>query len=155
MRMMRTIITGDRQASEREENVEEPIGVENSEGILVANPCIGMKFSTHEEGYNFYNAYTKLKAFGIRKGHTSWSRKKDAIIFRTFVCDKEGFKFLKDKREDGRNVIQKSDTRCGCNARMIIGVDRSTGKWVVRIFNINHNGHPLTTPNRVKKHYSH
>ncbi|XP_020259036.1 protein FAR1-RELATED SEQUENCE 5-like [Asparagus officinalis] len=108
-----------------------------------------------DPAYNFYNAYARLKGFGVRKGHTTWSRKKDAIISRIYVCDKEGFKFLKDKREDGRNVVRKFDTRCGCNVRMVIRLDRSTKKWVVRNLNINHNGHPLTTPNRVKKHYSH
>ncbi|XP_020262352.1 protein FAR1-RELATED SEQUENCE 5-like [Asparagus officinalis] len=143
------------QASEHEQNVDEPIGVDNGEGNFVVDPYIGMKFSTHEEAYNFYNAYARLKGFGVRKGHTTWSRKKDTIISRIYVCDKEGFKFLKDKREDGRNVVRKFDTRCGCNARMVIGLDRSTEKWVVRNLNINHNGHPLTTPNQVKKHYSH
>ncbi|XP_020243165.1 protein FAR1-RELATED SEQUENCE 5-like [Asparagus officinalis] len=143
------------QASEHEQNVDEPIGVKNSEGNFVVDPYIGMKFSTHEEAYNFYNAYARLKGFSVRKGHTTWSRKKVAIISRIYVCDKEGFKFLKDKREDGRNVVRKFDTRCGRNVRMVIGLDRSTEKWVVRNLNINHNGHPLTTPNRVKKHYSH
>ncbi|XP_020258402.1 protein FAR1-RELATED SEQUENCE 5-like [Asparagus officinalis] len=114
------------QASEHEENVDETIGVENGEGNYVVDPYIEMKFSTHEEDYNFYDAYARLKGFVIRKSHTSWSRKKYAIISRTFVCDKECFKFLKDKREYRRNVIQKSDTRCGCNARMVIGVVRST-----------------------------
>ena len=132
------------------------MGVENGEDNLNSvDPYIGMEFSTHEEAYNFYNAYARLKGFGVRKGHTAWSRKKDAILSRIFVCDKEGFKSLKDKREDGRNVIRKFDTRCGCNARMVIGLDRSTEKWVVRKLNSKHNGHPLTTPTRVKKHYSH
>ncbi|XP_020263191.1 protein FAR1-RELATED SEQUENCE 5-like [Asparagus officinalis] len=140
------------KAFEHEENVDEPIGVKNGEGNFVVDLYIGMEFSTHDEAYNFYNAYARLKGFDVRKGHTTWSRKKDAVISRIFVCDMEGFKFLKDKREDGRNIIRKFDTRCGCNARMIIGLDRSTKKWVVRSLNINHNGHPLTTPNRVKKH---
>ncbi|XP_020253841.1 protein FAR1-RELATED SEQUENCE 5-like [Asparagus officinalis] len=116
------------QASEHEENVDELIGVENGEGNFVVDPYIGMEFSTREEAYNFYNAYARLKRFGVRKGHTTWSRKKDAIISRIFVCDKEGFKFLKDKREEGRNVIRKFDTRCGCNTRMVIGLDRNTKK---------------------------
>ncbi|XP_020271889.1 protein FAR1-RELATED SEQUENCE 5-like [Asparagus officinalis] len=111
--------------------IDEPIGIENGEGNFVVDPYIGMEFSTHEEAYNFYNAYARLKGFGVRKGHTTWSRKKDAIISRIYVCDKEGFKFLKDKREDGRNVVRKFDTRCGCKARMVIGLDRSTKKWVV------------------------
>ncbi|XP_020262940.1 protein FAR1-RELATED SEQUENCE 5-like [Asparagus officinalis] len=144
------------QASEHEENGDELMGVENGEDNLNSvDPYIGMEFSTHEEAYNFYNAYARLKGFGVRKGHTAWSRKKDAILSRIFVCDKEGFKSLKDKREDGRNVIRKFDTRCGCNARMVIGLDRSTEKWVVRKLTSKHNGHPLTTPTRVKKHYSH
>ncbi|XP_020271636.1 protein FAR1-RELATED SEQUENCE 12-like [Asparagus officinalis] len=113
------------KASEHEENVNEPIGgVENDEDNFVVDPYIIMKFSTHEEAYNFYNAYARLKQFGVRKGYTTWSRKKDTIISRIFVCDKEGFTFLKDNREDGRNVIRKFDTRCGCNARMIIRLDR-------------------------------
>ena len=115
------------QAFEHEENVDEPISVENGKGNLVVDPCIGMQFSTHEEGYNFYNAYARLKGFGVRKG-TTWSRKKDAIKSRIFVCGKEGFKFLKDKREDCNNVIRKSDKRCGCKTRIVIGLVRSIGK---------------------------
>ncbi|XP_020259983.1 protein FAR1-RELATED SEQUENCE 5-like [Asparagus officinalis] len=120
-----------KDASKHEENVDEPIGVENGKGNHVVDLYIGMEFSTYEECYNFYNAYARLKGFGFHKSHTFWSRKKDVIICRTFVCDKEGFKFLEYKREDDLNVIQKSDTRCGCNVRMVIRLDRSTRKWVV------------------------
>ncbi|XP_020255687.1 protein FAR1-RELATED SEQUENCE 12-like [Asparagus officinalis] len=87
------------QASEYEENVDEPIGVENDEGNSVVDPYIEMEFATHEECYNFYNAYARLKGFGVGNGQTTWSRKKDAIISRIFVCDKKGFKFLKDKKK--------------------------------------------------------
>ncbi|XP_020252221.1 protein FAR1-RELATED SEQUENCE 12-like [Asparagus officinalis] len=77
------------QASQHEPNVDEPIGIENGEGNFVVDPYIGMEFATHEEAYNFYNAYARLKRFGVRKGHTTWSRKKDAIISRIYVCDKD------------------------------------------------------------------
>lgn len=52
---------------------------------LVVNPYFGMEFSSHEDAYNFYNGYARLKSFGIRKGHTEWSRKKYIVISRTFV----------------------------------------------------------------------
>lgn len=99
---------------------------------LVDALYIGKEFDTYEEAYGFYNSYAKLKGFGIRKGHTYWSKKKDTIISRTYVCNKEGFKNIKDRRQDGEDVHPLADTRVGCKARMVISLDRSSEKWRVR-----------------------
>lgn len=98
---------------------------------LIAAPYSAKEFDTHEEAYDFYNSYAKLKGFGIRKSHTYWSKKKDIIISRTYVCDKKGFKNMKDKRQDGKEVRCIADTRIGCKAKMVISLDRSSGKWRV------------------------
>lgn len=65
---------------------------------LIVNPYGGNEFSFYQDDYNFYNAYAKLRDFGICKYYSELSRKKDVIIFRTFMCDKEGFKYMKYKR---------------------------------------------------------
>ena len=121
---------------------------------FAVSPCVGMEFSSHEEAYDFYNAYAKSKGFGIRRGHADRSKKDNEIITRYLVCDKEGLKYLKDKREEGKNIHRKADVRECCNAKMVIGLERSSGIWIVRKLDEDHS-HLLTTPSKVSKHHSH
>ena len=71
---------------------------------LVVPPYVGMEFSSHGEAFDFCNAYAKSKGFSICRGHTDWSKKVNEIITSHFVCDKEGLNYMKDKREEEKNV---------------------------------------------------
>ncbi|XP_020243488.1 protein FAR1-RELATED SEQUENCE 7-like [Asparagus officinalis] len=68
-------------------------------------PCLGMKFSSHEEAYNYYNSYALMMGFGIRKSSVNYSQKDKQVLNRKFVCDKEGYRSNKDKRDIGKISI--------------------------------------------------
>ncbi|KAK2975912.1 hypothetical protein RJ640_000396 [Escallonia rubra] len=76
------------------------------------------------------------------------------IFRRQFVCNKQGFKKLDDKRLNG-NEKRRRDLRTGCEAMMQVTLSKNLGVWVVDKFQDVHN-HPLTTtPSKVIKHRSH
>ncbi|KAK2993400.1 hypothetical protein RJ640_012641, partial [Escallonia rubra] len=96
----------------------------------------GKIFDTLEAAYEFYNQAT------------------GAIFRRQFVCNKEGFKKLDDKRP---NVNEKRcrDLRTGCKAMMQVTLSKKLGVCVFEKFQDIHN-HPLiTTPLKVIKHRYH
>ncbi|KAK3023454.1 hypothetical protein RJ639_042666 [Escallonia herrerae] len=114
----------------------------------------GKTFDTQEAVYEFYNQYALLNGFGTRK-HNAHKIKATGVIFRRqFVCNKQGFKNLNDKRLIG-NEKRRRDLRTGCEAMMQVTLSNNLGVWVVDKFQDEHN-HPLTTtPSKVVKHHSH
>ncbi|XP_020270767.1 protein FAR1-RELATED SEQUENCE 7-like [Asparagus officinalis] len=77
-------------------------------------PYEGKEFATLEEAYNYYNSYAKKMGFGIRKETADKSRKTREIISQVFVCNKAGRKRLSDKRDCGKLVNRRPDTRVDC-----------------------------------------
>ncbi|KAK2981640.1 hypothetical protein RJ640_000206 [Escallonia rubra] len=119
-----------------------------------SQPIDGKTFNTLEAAYDFYNRYALLNGFGTRKHNAHKIRATSAIFRRQFVCNKEGFKKVNDKRP---NVNEKRcrDLRTGCEAMMQVTLSKMLGVWVVDKFQDVHN-HPLTTtPSKVIKHRSH
>ncbi|KAK3021760.1 hypothetical protein RJ639_045703 [Escallonia herrerae] len=114
---------------------------------------IGKAFVNEDEAYNFYNLYARLKGFGFRKHWATRSRTTGKLIKRQFVCNKEGFRSSKDKRQIGREIKRRRETRTGCGAMMGIALS-NTGEWVVDKFLDSHN-HDMNTPSKVIKHRSH
>ncbi|KAK2976704.1 hypothetical protein RJ640_013960 [Escallonia rubra] len=109
----------------------------------------GKTFNTLEAEYDFYNRYALLNVFGTRKHNAHKIRATGAIFRRQFVCNKEGFKKVDDKRPNV-NEKRRRDLRTGCEAMIL-----ECGLWVVDKFQDVHN-HPLTTtPSKVIKHCSH
>ncbi|KAK1362024.1 hypothetical protein POM88_046498 [Heracleum sosnowskyi] len=116
-------------------------------------PILGQVFSTMDEAYHFYNTYALDKGFGIRMGDLARSRVTNEVIRKKFVCCKEGKKYLGDKRQVGKNVKHRRDTRTDCKAKMEISL--KNGEWLVDKFYDVHN-HDLThTPSKVIKYRSH
>lgn len=77
-------------------------------------PYIGKEFNSHEDAYRYYNAYAMKMGFGIRRESMDKSRKLSTpglIVSRTFVCSKAGRKKLSDKRQLGKLVHRRPDTR--------------------------------------------
>ncbi|KAK3010003.1 hypothetical protein RJ639_012715 [Escallonia herrerae] len=73
---------------------------------------------------------------------------------RQFVCNKQGFRKLDDKKLNG-NEKRRRDLRTGCEAMMQVTLSKKLGMWVVDKFQDIHN-HPLTTtPSKVINHRSH
>ncbi|KAK2975138.1 hypothetical protein RJ640_010818 [Escallonia rubra] len=114
----------------------------------------GKAFDTQEAAYEFYNQYALLNGFGTRKHNAHKIMATGAIFRRQFVCNKQGFKKLDDKRLNG-NEKRRRDLRTGCEAMMQVTLSKKLGVWVVDKFQDVHN-HPLTTtPSKVVKHRSH
>ncbi|KAK2986172.1 hypothetical protein RJ640_006207, partial [Escallonia rubra] len=114
----------------------------------------GKTFDTQEAAYEFYNQYALLNGFGTRKHNAHKIMATGAIFRRQFVCNKQGFKKLDDKRLNG-NEKRRRDLRTGCEAMMQVTLSKNLGVWVVDKFQDVHN-HPLTTtPSKVIKHRSH
>jgi zinc finger SWIM domain-containing protein 3 len=59
-------------------------------------PSVGMRFSSHEEAYNFYNKYALRVGFSVRRGGQTIS--KQGVSSKRFVCNKEG----RGKREKNK-----------------------------------------------------
>ncbi|XP_020271630.1 protein FAR1-RELATED SEQUENCE 5-like [Asparagus officinalis] len=125
--------------------IEIPINTENA-----PKPLLGIKFSTYEEAYNYYNHYALLMGFGIRKNTVNYSKKTRDVLDRKFVCDKEGYRSNRDKME----MPFRRETRVGCKAMMRVKVleDKS---WEVTGFVEEHTNHMLSSPDKAKMHRSH
>ncbi|KAK2989936.1 hypothetical protein RJ640_013860, partial [Escallonia rubra] len=109
----------------------------------------GKIFDTLEAAYEFYNQYALLNGFGTRKHNAHKIRAMGAIFRRQFVCNKEGFMKLDDKRSNV-NEKRRRDLRAGCEAVM-----QKLGACVVNKFHDFHNHALTTTPSNGIDHRSH
>ncbi|KVH88575.1 FAR1 DNA binding domain-containing protein [Cynara cardunculus var. scolymus] len=115
---------------------------------LDLEPCEGMEFESEEAAKGFYNSYARRVGFSTRVSSSRRSRKDGAIIQRSFVCAKEGFRNLNEKRTKDREIKRpRTVTRVGCKASMSVKIQDS-GKWVVSTFVKEHN-HELVPPDQI------
>ncbi|KAK2978612.1 hypothetical protein RJ640_003051 [Escallonia rubra] len=125
-------------------------GVYVLEGDTNLEPYEGMEFDSEEAAKAFYNSYARRVGFSTRVSMSRRSRRDGAIIQRSFVCAKEGFRVEKEMpgRRDGARVKRpRAETRVGCKAMLVVKVQDS-GKWVVSGFVKEHN-HELVPPDKV------
>ncbi|CAL5328782.1 unnamed protein product [Camellia sinensis] len=118
------------------------------EGDPDLEPYEGMEFESEEAAKAFYNSYARRVGFSTRVSSSRRSRKDGAIIQRSFVCAKEGFRNLNEKRTKDREIKRpRTITRVGCKASLSVKIQDS-GKWVVSGFVREHN-HELVPPDQV------
>uniref|UniRef100_A0A5B6YN49 Protein FAR1-RELATED SEQUENCE n=1 Tax=Davidia involucrata TaxID=16924 RepID=A0A5B6YN49_DAVIN len=118
------------------------------EGDPDLEPYEGMEFESEEAAKAFYNSYARRVGFSTRVSSSRRSRKDGAIIQRSFVCAKEGFRNLNEKRTKDREIKRpRIITRVGCKASLSVKIQDS-GKWVVSGFVKEHN-HELVPPDQV------
>lgn len=111
-------------------------------------PYQGMEFESEEAAKAFYNSYARRVGFSTRVSMSRRSRRDGAIIHRSFVCAKEGFRVEKERHSlDGRAKRPRAETRVGCKAMLLVKIQKS-GKWVVSSFVKEHN-HELVPPDKV------
>ncbi|KAK8568383.1 hypothetical protein V6N12_006936 [Hibiscus sabdariffa] len=116
--------------------------------LLDLEPYEGMEFESEEAAKAFYNSYARRFGFSTRVSSSRRSRRDGAIIQRQFVCAKEGFRNLNEKRTKDREIKRpRTITRVGCKASLSVKVQDS-GKWVVSGFVREHN-HELVPPDQV------
>ncbi|KAL3351041.1 hypothetical protein AABB24_023440 [Solanum stoloniferum] len=118
------------------------------QGDLDLEPYEGMEFESEEAAKAFYNSYARRVGFSTRVSSSRRSRKDGAIIQRSFVCAKEGFRNLNEKRTKDREIKRpRTVTRVGCKAALSVKIQDS-GVWVVSNFVKEHN-HELVPPDQV------
>jgi len=106
-------------------------------------PKLGIEFDSEQEAYDFYNEGGRNFGFSIRKEWCN-KRKKDGVVTsRKFTCCKEGNKASWER--DGENKYERAETMTGCNAHMIIRLDKKKGKYFIHSLELNHN-HILHIP---------
>ncbi|KAH7519792.1 hypothetical protein FEM48_Zijuj08G0074700 [Ziziphus jujuba var. spinosa] len=122
------------------------------EGDTNLEPYEGMEFESEEAAKAFYNSYARRVGFSTRVSMSRRSRRDGAIIQRSFVCAKEGFRVDKHDKQpvpdrDGRVKRPRAETRVGCKAMLAVKIQDS-GRWVVSAFVKEHN-HELVPPDKV------
>ncbi|KAF3950776.1 hypothetical protein CMV_023511 [Castanea mollissima] len=97
-----------------------------------------LRFSSIDDGGQFYNTYAKLVGFSIRKDEIK-RNKNNIVTSRRWVCAKEGFRTT--RKEDNLNCKREARpiTRTGCKAAFRIRFDRRSNEWVVGEFKKMHN----------------
>ena len=106
-------------------------------------PKLGIEFGSEQETYDFYNECGRNYGFSIWKEWCN-KRKKDGVVTsRKFTCCKEQNKAPWER--DGENKYERAETRTGCNAHMIIRLDKKKGKYFIHSLELNHN-HILHIP---------
>lgn len=112
---------------------------------IVEDLYVGMTFESIEDAEELYYTYAWLKGFTVRK----WSTRhlKQGLRKKTYVCSKQGTSRAKVPVVD--NLAEKKtkprhirNPRTGCKALLSIKI--SGEKWVVSIYNDNHN-HDMAT----------
>ncbi|KDP24914.1 hypothetical protein JCGZ_24292 [Jatropha curcas] len=119
------------------------------QGDTNLEPYEGMEFESEEAAKAFYNSYARRVGFSTRVSMSRRSRRDGAIIQRSFVCAKEGFRVDKDKPAcpDTRVKRPRAETRVGCKAMLVVKI-RDSGRWAVSAFVKEHN-HELVPPDKV------
>nr|XP_043616310.1 protein FAR1-RELATED SEQUENCE 5-like [Erigeron canadensis] len=115
---------------------------------------IGRVFNTHEDAYTFYNQYAFLHGFGIRIHWDYKNKTTNEKYQKLFVCNKVGFKKVKDHGSSGDSKKSRRETRTGCDAQLRVSKTKD-GKWRVDKFIDAYNHELSTTPQKVMKHRSH
>ncbi|XP_024190066.1 protein FAR1-RELATED SEQUENCE 5-like [Rosa chinensis] len=99
-------------------------------------PRNGMEFDSKELAYEFYNMYGRRVGFSIRR-HTHYKNQHSSkLISRIFVCSKEGLCTIDQRDHLTKNP--RAETRTSCDAKMIIKLDKSSGRYKVVQFEETH-----------------
>ncbi|XP_044470586.1 protein FAR1-RELATED SEQUENCE 5-like [Mangifera indica] len=94
-------------------------------------PFEGMQFESEEAAKAFYNSYAQRVGFNTRVSMSRRSCRDGAIIQRSFVCAKEGFRVDKDKDKDkaGSDASVKhprAETRVSCKFMLVVKIQDSS-----------------------------
>ncbi|TVU18717.1 hypothetical protein EJB05_34829, partial [Eragrostis curvula] len=103
---------------------------------------VNKTFASEEEAYSFYNKYAFVKGFGIRRQNVRRAKYSRELLFRRFVCYKQGEREDKYLETEDCSRRPRAQTRCHCPAELAIRLDRSRGVWFVSNFVDEHNHCP-------------
>ncbi|XP_073048393.1 protein FAR1-RELATED SEQUENCE 5-like [Primulina eburnea] len=122
-------------------------------------PSIGMRFDSLEDAFSFYNQYARESGFSARMSNSKKSKKTNEVVWKKFVCFKEGHTDDIRWNKQGKNVESRKErargeTRTGCLSKISVVKEQTGPGWVVSNFIESHN-HPLSTPSKVHLLRSH
>nr|KAJ0186422.1 hypothetical protein LSAT_V11C900487530 [Lactuca sativa] len=89
-------------------NYHTSVNIEFDEDDVNDERILGKVFDTPDDAYTFYNDYSFLHGFGIRRDDTIKNPKTNEPFWKIYVCNKEGFKRMdKDaSSENEKNVVE-------------------------------------------------
>ena len=108
-------------------------------------PFVGVEFDSEEAAKEYYDEYARCTGFIMRIDQCRRSEVDKRILSRRLSCNKQGY-YVKMKDQNGPVKKQRTSTREGCKAMMLVKVNKS-GKWVVTRFVRDHT-HPLIVSGR-------
>ncbi|KAB2074771.1 hypothetical protein ES319_A07G173700v1 [Gossypium barbadense] len=132
-----------------EEPEAEPIQNSNGkefvavEGTSDEEPYVGKEFESEEAAKVFYDAYATRVGFIMRVEAFRRSMRDGKVVWRRLVCNKEGFRKLRPRRNENRKP--RAITREGCKAMIVVKKEK-TGKWIVTRFVKEHNHQLVPIP---------
>ncbi|GJT06350.1 FAR1-related sequence 5-like protein [Tanacetum coccineum] len=132
---------------------EENIIPDEGEYTLIAEIDNNGYIVDEEDKMEPTNVFDQSTGFGIRKSQENRRKKTNEIYKKIFVCNKQGYKDMNDKRHLGDDVKRRCIVRTGCEAMMQVTLS-DLGEWVVDKFISEHN-HDLDLPSHVLKQRSH
>ncbi|KAJ4790327.1 hypothetical protein LUZ62_041573 [Rhynchospora pubera] len=106
-------------------------------------PRLDAEYTTLDEAWSVWSDYGRRNGFGVRKGKENKSKQDDVITSKYYFCNCEGKRAI-DKRDHIKKK-GRAETRTGCQARLVVKLDRTTYKYKVAEFVEEHN-HPLQPP---------
>ncbi|XP_074560767.1 protein FAR1-RELATED SEQUENCE 5-like [Curcuma longa] len=119
-----------------------------------------MEFTSLEEAFAFYNQYAREAGFSARINNSKRDRVTNEVIWKTFVCFKQGLtddqrnKQTKGEGVQQRKERQRGEVRTGCKSMISLVKNQTGSNWKVATFVESHN-HPLSTPSKVHLLRSH
>ncbi|KAH6795250.1 hypothetical protein C2S52_005727 [Perilla frutescens var. hirtella] len=122
-------------------------------------PKIQMKFASVEDAFSFYNQYAREAGFGTRIGNSKKNKASNEIVWKQFVCCKEGRtdETRSNKRAisgELKNIRVRGELRTNCKAKLSLVKQQTGPDWIVSTFVEGHN-HALSTPSKVHLLRSH
>jgi zinc finger SWIM domain-containing protein 3 len=91
------------------------------------------RFVTEGDAYIFYNKYAWDKGFSVRKQKVRRAKHSGELLFRRFLCSREGQRLPKWLNKKPCKHKPRALTRCGCLVRFEVKLDRSWGLWYVHL----------------------
>ncbi|KAL6863757.1 hypothetical protein ACP4OV_016660 [Aristida adscensionis] len=104
--------------------------------------------------FSLFNHYARDKGFSVRREKVRHAKHSGELLFRRFVCAKEGERLSKFMNVEGISRRPRALTRCNCPVRLDVKLDRSRGRWYIDNFIDEHN-HCLAAPDETPFLWSH
>jgi zinc finger SWIM domain-containing protein 3 len=97
----------------------------NLDSLLEYNEIVRKMFGNEEEGFQFYNNYTKEKGFNVRRSYCEWDNGHNEMTHRKFVCSHERFREEKELKREIKKRKPQNITHVRCLAKFVIARDQT------------------------------